>query len=189
MQLHAEAILIDDDKGRRAAEALGLVARGTLAVLGLAWNAGVVGGSTLLVAALPADVRHRHESFGEVAMGLAAGHLLLFPGIPRGHDTMHHLWGVWAVAREASAGSTLSMTYFISGYFSASKKSGLLRCPSRFSFAVSMLATGTTTSPRAVATFVGSTWIVPLASPKRPCTRETRWRIEKPIVECTGSMA
>ena len=35
-------------------------------------------------------------------MGLAAGHLLLFPGIPRGHDTMHHLWGVWAVAREAS---------------------------------------------------------------------------------------
>lgn len=41
------------------------------------------------------------------AMGLAAGHLLFFPGIPRGHDTMHHLWGVWAVAREASAGSTL----------------------------------------------------------------------------------
>lgn len=41
------------------------------------------------------------------AMGLAAGHLLFFPGIPRGHDTMHHLWGVWAVAREASSGSTL----------------------------------------------------------------------------------
>ena len=35
------------------------------------------------------------------AMGLAAGHLLFSPGIPRGHDTMHHLWGVWAVAREA----------------------------------------------------------------------------------------
>jgi hypothetical protein len=34
-------------------------------------------------------------------MGLAAGHLLFAPGIPRGHDTMHHLWGVWAVAREA----------------------------------------------------------------------------------------
>ncbi|MEA2562820.1 MAG: hypothetical protein QOH06_4324 [Acidobacteriota bacterium] len=33
-------------------------------------------------------------------MGLAAGHLLFAPGIPRGHDTVHHLWGVWAVARE-----------------------------------------------------------------------------------------
>lgn len=33
-------------------------------------------------------------------MGLAAGHILFFPGIPRGHDTMHHLWGVWAVARD-----------------------------------------------------------------------------------------
>ena len=38
-------------------------------------------------------------------MGLAAGHLLLFPGIPRGHDTMHHLWGAWAVARDVAAGS------------------------------------------------------------------------------------
>lgn len=37
-------------------------------------------------------------------MGLAAGHLLFAPGIPRGHDTLHHLWGVWAVAREAHAG-------------------------------------------------------------------------------------
>ncbi len=41
------------------------------------------------------------------AMGLAAGHLLFLPGIPRGHDTMHHLWGVWAVAREAGSGSLL----------------------------------------------------------------------------------
>lgn len=38
-------------------------------------------------------------------MGLAAGHLLLFPGIPRGHDTLHHLWGAWAVARDVAAGS------------------------------------------------------------------------------------
>lgn len=38
-------------------------------------------------------------------MGLVAGHLLLFPGIPRGHDTMHHLWGSWAVARDVAAGS------------------------------------------------------------------------------------
>ena len=36
-------------------------------------------------------------------LGLAAGHILFLPGIPRGHDTMHHLWGVWAVAREAGS--------------------------------------------------------------------------------------
>jgi hypothetical protein len=38
------------------------------------------------------------------ALGLAAGHILLAPGLPRGHDTFHHVWGVWAVAREAAAG-------------------------------------------------------------------------------------
>ena len=42
-------------------------------------------------------------------MGLAAGHLLFAPGIPRGHDTMHHLWGVWAVAREAVAGDPAAL--------------------------------------------------------------------------------
>jgi hypothetical protein len=34
-------------------------------------------------------------------LGIAASHILLFPGLPRGHDTLHHVWGVWAVAREA----------------------------------------------------------------------------------------
>jgi len=43
------------------------------------------------------------------AMGLAAGHLLFFPGMPRGHDTMHHLWGVWAVAREAGSGNPAAL--------------------------------------------------------------------------------
>lgn len=38
-------------------------------------------------------------------MGVVAGHLLFLPGIPRGHDTLHHLWGSWAVAREVAAGS------------------------------------------------------------------------------------
>jgi hypothetical protein len=42
-------------------------------------------------------------------MGLAAGHLFFFPGIPRGHDTLHHLWGVWAVAREAGAGDPAAL--------------------------------------------------------------------------------
>lgn len=42
-------------------------------------------------------------------LGLAAGHLLFAPGMPRGHDTMHHLWGVWAVAREARAGAPAAL--------------------------------------------------------------------------------
>ncbi|MFL6294180.1 MAG: 6-pyruvoyl-tetrahydropterin synthase-related protein, partial [Thermoanaerobaculia bacterium] len=42
-------------------------------------------------------------------MGLAAGHLLFAPGIPRGHDTLHHLWGVWAVAREAAGGDPAAL--------------------------------------------------------------------------------
>lgn len=41
-------------------------------------------------------------------LGLAAGHLLFFPGMPRGHDTLTHLWGIWAVAREARAGHWMS---------------------------------------------------------------------------------
>lgn len=39
------------------------------------------------------------------ALGLAASHLLFAPGLPRGHDTLHHLWGIWAVAVEADGGS------------------------------------------------------------------------------------
>lgn len=42
------------------------------------------------------------------ALGLAAGHILFAPGLPRGHDTFHHVWGVWAVAREAAAGDPLA---------------------------------------------------------------------------------
>lgn len=43
------------------------------------------------------------------AMGLAAGHLLFAPGLPRGHDTLHHLWGVWAVAHESAAGDPAAL--------------------------------------------------------------------------------
>lgn len=42
------------------------------------------------------------------ALGLAAGHILFAPGLPRGHDTFHHVWGIWAVAREAAAGDPLA---------------------------------------------------------------------------------
>jgi MFS family permease len=44
-----------------------------LAVLGLGWNAGVVGGSTMLAASVPTRLRPQAEGIGEVAMGLAAG--------------------------------------------------------------------------------------------------------------------
>ena len=44
-----------------------------LALLGLGWNAGVVGGSTMLAASVPALLRPQTEGIGEVAMGLAAG--------------------------------------------------------------------------------------------------------------------
>lgn len=43
-----------------------------LALLGLGWNAGVVSGSTMLTASVPAPLRPRSEGTGEIAMGLAA---------------------------------------------------------------------------------------------------------------------
>jgi MFS family permease len=56
--------LVDQDSG------LGLTI--TLALLGLGWNAGVVGASTLLSASVPAALRLRSEGVGEIAMALAA---------------------------------------------------------------------------------------------------------------------
>lgn len=44
-----------------------------LAVLGIGWNLGIVGGSMLLAASVPPDLRPRTEGLGEVAMGVAAG--------------------------------------------------------------------------------------------------------------------
>jgi predicted MFS family arabinose efflux permease len=44
-----------------------------LALLGLGWNAGVVGGSTMLAGSVPALLRPHAEGIGEIAMGLAAG--------------------------------------------------------------------------------------------------------------------
>lgn len=51
----------------------GVVLLVSLALLGLGWNAGVLAGSALLTASVPADERLRAEGRGEVAMGLAAG--------------------------------------------------------------------------------------------------------------------
>jgi MFS family permease len=43
-----------------------------LALLGIGWNLGLVAGSTLLTAGVPAAERPRREGWGEVAMGVAA---------------------------------------------------------------------------------------------------------------------
>jgi MFS family permease len=51
----------------------GTVMTGVLAVLGVGWNAGVVGGSTMLAASVPSLLRPHTEAIGEIAMGLAAG--------------------------------------------------------------------------------------------------------------------
>ena len=44
-----------------------------LLMLGVGWNFGVVGGSALLAASVPARLRPQVEGLGEVSMGLAAG--------------------------------------------------------------------------------------------------------------------
>jgi MFS family permease len=54
-------------------EESGLEASGMLMLLGLGWNFGIVGGSTLLAASTTARLRPHAEGIGEVAMGVAAG--------------------------------------------------------------------------------------------------------------------
>jgi MFS family permease len=51
----------------------GLTMTVVLALLGLGWNAAVVGGSTMLTSSVPALLRPHVEGLGEIAMGLAAG--------------------------------------------------------------------------------------------------------------------
>ena len=52
-----------------------------LAMLGVGWNLGVVGGSALLSSSVPAALRPRAEGIGEVSMGLAAGAGAPFAGV------------------------------------------------------------------------------------------------------------
>jgi MFS family permease len=52
-----------------------------LTLLGLGWNAGVVGGSTMLAASVPAALRPRAEGYGEIAMGGAAAIGAAFAGL------------------------------------------------------------------------------------------------------------
>ena len=43
-----------------------------LLILGIGWNFGVVGGSAMLAASVPTQLRPHVEGLGEVSMGLAA---------------------------------------------------------------------------------------------------------------------
>lgn len=52
-----------------------------LTLLGLGWNAGVVGGSTMLAASVSAAQRPSAEGFGEIAMGGAAAIGAVFAGL------------------------------------------------------------------------------------------------------------
>jgi MFS family permease len=54
-------------------EESGFQASGMLVLLGLGWNLGIVGGSTLLSASTTPRLRPHAEGIGEVAMGIAAG--------------------------------------------------------------------------------------------------------------------
>jgi MFS family permease len=51
----------------------GIAMTAMLALLGLGWNAGIVGASAMLAASVPTAMRSYTEGIGEVAMGLAAG--------------------------------------------------------------------------------------------------------------------
>jgi MFS family permease len=52
-----------------------------LTLLGIGWNAGVVGGSTMLASSVPPAERPRAEGFGEIAMGGAAAIGAVFAGL------------------------------------------------------------------------------------------------------------
>jgi MFS family permease len=52
-----------------------------LTLLGVGWNFGVVGGSALLAASIPASERPQAEGLGEVVMGVAAGAGALLAGV------------------------------------------------------------------------------------------------------------
>lgn len=81
-------------EGSMTAMAIGMI------LLGIGWNVGLVSGSALLTAGLPAADRPRHEAWGELAMGIAAsgGGLACGPIMAAGGYSMLALGGVAASA-------------------------------------------------------------------------------------------
>jgi MFS family permease len=68
----AGAVLVGASVLAAAAAGAPAVLGVALALLGVGWNLGLVAGSTLLTADIPAAERPRREGWGEVAMGMAA---------------------------------------------------------------------------------------------------------------------
>ena len=68
-----------------------------LVLLGLGWNFGIVGGSTLLSASTIPGLRPHAEGIGEVAMGLAAGLGAPIAGVLVATGGFTSLWLVGAV--------------------------------------------------------------------------------------------
>src|SRR5438093_7456363 len=89
---------------------LGLVALFSAAAAGLSTRGFVwvpphaellVAGTLVALAGFVAARKGRAYAavLGALAMGAAAGHLLLFPGVPRAHDLPLHAWSIWAYGR------------------------------------------------------------------------------------------
>jgi predicted MFS family arabinose efflux permease len=68
-----------------------------LVLLGLGWNCGIVGGSTLLAASTTPSLRPHAEGIGEVAMGLAAGLGAPIAGVLVAGGGFASMWLVGAV--------------------------------------------------------------------------------------------
>jgi hypothetical protein len=66
-------------------------------------------GGVLVALACVGAARHGPAAavLGAVAMGAAAGHLLLLPGAPRAHDLPLHAWDLWAYGRCVREGRLL----------------------------------------------------------------------------------
>lgn len=73
----------------------------------------VLAATALLFAAVTAAGGRRPRPWIDLPLaallGLAASHLLFSPGLPRGHDTLSHVWGIWAAGRAAAEGSPAAL--------------------------------------------------------------------------------
>jgi len=63
-----------------------------LALLGVGWNFGVVGGSTMLAASVPSGLRVHTESIGEVGMGIAAATAAPLAGLVTHSGGLTAMW-------------------------------------------------------------------------------------------------
>jgi MFS family permease len=81
-----------------------------LVLLGLGWNFGIVGGSTLLSASTTARLRPHAEGIGEVAMGIAAGLGAPVAGVLVATGGFASLWLVGAAVAAGIGAYTISST-------------------------------------------------------------------------------